>query len=329
MRNFPTLAGKICTVLALLILSALSICAQPGPTGPGTGNLRLREAMDTDHDGKADLAVFRPSDHIWYIAKSAGGVTVQNWGSPNEDFPTPGDYDGDGKGDISVWRDTTGTWFTINSSDGTVSVVNWGTTGDEPVARDYDGDGKTDYAVVRRTNGNMIWYVVKSAGGIDAVQWGSSTDFTAPGDYDGDGKFDYTIQRPGSTATSQATFWVLNSSGGVTMFDWGVSSDLAVPGDYDGDGKTDFAVVREEPASNNQLAWYIFNSGSNTGVRVGWGAIGDDLNVQNDYDGDGKTDIGVWRNSDGNFYIVGSSAGVMVTHWGTANDFPIAAYDTH
>jgi hypothetical protein len=319
MRNFSTLACKVCTFVTLVAIFAGSAFSQ----------LKLRTALDTDGDGKADLSIFRPSDHNWYVLKSNGGVVVQNWGSPNEDFPTPGDYDHDGKGDISVWRDTTGFWYTINSSDSTVSAVQWGTSGDEPVARDYDGDGITDFAVVRRTNGNMIWYVLKSTGGVDATQWGISTDFTAPGDYDGDGKFDYTVQRPGATATSQATFWVLKSSGGFIQFDWGISSDLAVPGDYDGDGTTDFAVVREEPANNNNLVWYIFRSQSSTGVGIPFGAIGDDLTVQNDYDGDGKTDIAVWRNSDGNFYIINSSGGFTVTHWGTANDFPVAGYDTH
>jgi spore coat protein A, manganese oxidase len=170
---------------------------------------------------------------------------------------------------------------------------------------------------------------LKSGGGADAVQWGLSTDFSAPGDYDGDGKFDYCVQRPGATPTSQATFFALKSGGGVTVFDWGLSNDLAVPGDYDGDGKTDFAVVREGATPDTPLIWFIFQSQTSTGRAVSWGATGSDLTVQNDYDGDGMTDIAVWRDSTGTFFIIRSSGGVGVFNWGTSNDFPVAGYDTH
>src|ERR1700751_4805698 len=101
MKIFSTLASRICGFLTLIALLTVSSFSQ----------ISLRNAVDTDGDHKADFTVFRPSDHNWWTLKSAGGFTVQNWGSPNDDFPTPGDYDGDGKGDISVWRDTTGQWF--------------------------------------------------------------------------------------------------------------------------------------------------------------------------------------------------------------------------
>src|SRR5260221_14073762 len=106
MRQYSALARKVLVsaIFGLLV------------TATSFGQLGLRKAMDSDGDGKADYSIFRPSDQNWYIFKSGGGVTVQNWGIPNEDFPTPGDYDGDGKSDISVYRDTTGTWYRLTSS---------------------------------------------------------------------------------------------------------------------------------------------------------------------------------------------------------------------
>jgi hypothetical protein len=300
--------------------------------GPGTGNLRLREAVDYDGDLKADFSVFRPSDNVWYLNQSTQGFKAANFGLASQDYTTPGDFDGDGKGDIAVWRDSDGSWYRLNSSNGTFTAIHFGTTGDEPVGRDYDGDGKTDLAVVRRSNGQMTWYVLRSSdGGFSATSWGLSTDFTAPGDYDGDGKFDFCVQRPGATSTSQANFYTLFSNGTFTGTAWGISTDLVVPGDYDGDGKTDYAVVREGATPTTSLSWYILRSSNGGFDAYTWGLTGSDLPVQNDYDGDGKTDLAVWRDTDGNFYYLKSdnSGNFVASHWGQSNDYPVASYDTH
>ena len=109
-----------------------------------------------------------------------------------------------------------------------------------------------------------------------------------------------------------------------------MSNDLVVPGDYDGDGKTDPAVVREGATPTSNLVWYYLKSTDGTLGAVSFGITGSDLTAQNDYDGDGKCDVAVWRDSDGSFYILRSSNNTLsVVQWGTANDFPVAAYDTH
>lgn len=320
MRSFLAAFGKSAFLAALASVFAVSAFAQ----------ISLRKAIDSDADGKADYSIFRPSNNQWYILTSSGGIRVQEFGVANTDFMTPGDFDGDGIGDIAVWRETNGNWYRLNSATTTFTISTWGQPGDEPIARDYDGDGKTDMAVVRRSNGVMTWYLFYSSNnGFEARQFGVSTDFTAPGDYNGDGKFDLAVQRPGAAPTAAGTFYI-QTAVSFDTYTFGLSNDLVVPGDWDGDGRTDIAVVREGATTTSNLTWFVRRSSDGQLIQFTWGVTGTDLNVQNDYSGDGKTDFAIWRNTDGKFYIYNPVNGnISVVSWGAPNDLPVASYDTH
>jgi hypothetical protein len=326
LKGVLTMSRKFSVSLFLMLVFVFSVFSASAQVG-------LRRAMDQDSDGKADFWVFRPSNSVWYVNKSAGGINFQTFGTASTDYMAPGDYDGDGKGDIAIFRDTDGTWYFLRSSNGTIGGMAWGLTGDEPVARDYDGDGKTDFAIARRTGGNMVWYIFNSATqSFRAEGWGLATDYVAPGDYDGDGKYDLAIQRGGATTTSLAYFYINKSSGGYDIVGWGFTNDLVVPGDYDGDGKTDIAVVREGATPTSPLNWYIRKSSDGNLLGVTFGVTNTDLNVQNDYDGDGKCDPAVWRDSNGTFYIALSTtnySSLNASQWGSSGDYPVGSYDTH
>ncbi len=292
----------------------------------------LRIAIDYDHDGKADYVVFNPATNNWQIVKSSGGTIVTPFGFRSTDYFTPGDFDGDGIADLAVFRDTEHKWYRMLSSTGLTVVDDFGATGDEPVARDYDGDGKTDLAVVHTASGVKTWTIKSSiTGTTTSTAWGVTTDASAPGDYDGDGKFDIAVKRAGATATSVATFIIKRASDGVQVnIDWGLGTDLVVPGDYDGDGKTDVAVLREGKLQTDPLTWLIKRSSDGAAVIVNFGTTGTDYNAQNDYDGDGRTDITVWNNTTATFFVMGSVSGTTTSvALGAPNDYPVASYDTH
>jgi uncharacterized repeat protein (TIGR03803 family) len=271
--------------------------------------------------GKDAFAVWRPSNGTWYVLANNGGQnTTEVFGLP-DDVPVPADYDGDGKTDIALWRPSNGTFYVILSSTGQTVTKQWGLPGDIPVIGDYDGDDKADYAIFRPSNGT--WYIsYSSTGQTVTTAFGLPGDIPVEGDYENDGKTDLAIWR-----ASTATFYVLQGSTGKTVSQqWGAPGDIPVVGDYNGDGINDYAVFR--PSNGT---WYIDYSGGG-GATTQWGLTGDvpashlasifrrDKHIAN-YDGDRKTDIGIWRPSNGTYYVIDSSTGKSVTtQWGENGD---------
>jgi len=296
--------------------------------------------MDFDGDGKTDLAVNRSENGkiIWYMLNGTDGFFAQQWGqniSGTIDLQVPEDYDGDHKWDIAICRVNFPLqgqmYFYIYYSDSnTYEAIPWGLGQDSLIPQDYDGDGKADIAVTRGDASGLTWYIRQSRDGLRIERFGLSGDSPLRGDYDGDGKADLALyRRDVQTFCGDYTFYIERSTDGTWIAEqFGYAqADVAAPGDYDGDGKTDIAVWRGRTEFGNGV-WYWHRSSDGIYAQIKWGTeVPPDYNVQGDYDGDGKTDVAIWRRGAGSgdqsyYYINKSSGGILSIPWGLGQDGP-------
>ncbi|HKP68356.1 MAG TPA: FG-GAP-like repeat-containing protein [Pyrinomonadaceae bacterium] len=328
-----------------------------------SGLARFKNATDTfadvDGDGMTDFSVLvRPGpvgEWTWWMTNSSNGSTsVVNFGLSPEDIPQPGDFDGDGKDDIAVWRNApsgqASSYYIMQSSTGTVRVIPFGQSGDVAVTEDYDGDGKDDLSVWRApafgSTGQATWFYLGSLNNpnnnVTFVPFGmrygtvqeDQVDEPYPGDFDGDGKADFRVQRRVDTSakslSTPSVFYTLTATGNFSYDYWGWAGDRLLPGDYDGDGRTDLAVARGHDVSPGGITWWIRYSSGRPDAAINWGLGVDDVFAQGDYDGDGITDLAVYRRAgEYKFYVRRSTdGGMMVYHLGNSDDsIPLANYN--
>ncbi|MBE0598416.1 MAG: thrombospondin type 3 repeat-containing protein [Desulfuromonadales bacterium] len=148
-------------------------------------------------------------------------------------------------------------------------------------------------------DGNGVW------GGLDffLTGFGISTDKVAAGDWNGDGLLDPGVFRN----VNGLGWWYFDSNGsgawesGIDQaLQFGLGTDIPVVGDWNGDGKSDFGVFR----NISGLGWWYFDSNGNRSWDPGVDqalqfGLGSDIPVVGDWNGDGMSDFGVFRNING------------------------------
>ncbi len=317
---------------SISLLMVILLCS---PLAWATG----AEDDDFDNDSQDDYAVFRPSEGNWYINSSSREETlVYQLGLPG-DIPVHGNYDNSSRVALAVYRPSNGFWFyhdiRSNLDLGSLDSQQWGGfPQDIPVPCDFSGDGRMDLTIYRDGN----WFVRESPryedNDVQTYAWGAPGDIPIPFDVDDDRACDLVTFRDGN--------WFIRLSsrnfleGGVISH--GQAGDIPFPGKYDDDNVTDFAVFRRAiPPVLGSLgevlvpgvpAQFIIRESKTQGlttISFPWGEFGD-VPMQKDIDDDGRTDIVVWRPSDGTWYTLLSSTDystVEVEQFGLIGDIPL------
>lgn len=219
---------------------------------------------------------------------------------------------GAGAHDDLIYRTQAGWNFDIGNQSVISQTLDAVFTGGACVG-DYDGDGRVDICEVE-TTGEMIKWVWKINNGkkdwITSTPVGfgiSATDKYVTGDFNGDGKTDIAVMRSG--AGGLAT-WYIDFSPCEGNIDargqFGLPGDIPLSGDFNGDGIDDLAVYRPSTST-----WYVAFS-SLTGypefdmpLAINGVVFGtaEDVPFTGDFNGDGYTDMALYRASTGQILI--------------------------
>jgi RHS repeat-associated protein len=292
-------------------------------------------------------------------ASTPGVAEYGNWGSDSSASRIyNGDVNGDGKVDTILGPDSSGCWYVLTSTGATLTnrgawicgaYANWQGGGPRIHAIDVNGDGMSDIEIGPDSSGN--WYVMLSTGTsfVDKGAWvtgaygqfGDNSDAgrIRPMDVNGDGKMDIVIgpDSPGnwyvllSTGTS-----FLNEGAWVTAYgNWDGSADRTYTVDVNGDGRSD--IILGPDASG---CWYVLTSTGTSFTNNGAWICGAYSQFQSgparirtiDVNGDGKTDVSIGPDANGDWAVLLSAGNSFVNagywavgaygNWGSDSDSP-------
>jgi hypothetical protein len=279
-------------------------------------------AGDFNQDNKADIAVRNlgagcpdpicQAGFKLFIGDGAGNFTLFN-GIPYffTEFVT-GDANHDGKPDmIGVTNDSIRTLLSTGAGDfvsGQSIVITSGLT--NATLADFNNDGNLDVALLK---GAVYIVYGNGSGGFSnfiTVPVGQTPYDFAVADFNGNGRPDLAVTNNNSSILS-------------VILDPGITPQTGTRFDFDGDFKADIAVYREGNTPQAPSYWHILRSSDGGYQGLQLGANGDKP-VPADYNGDGKTEVAVWRPSTGTWYTSPDAAiNYGAFQWGQQGDIPL------
>ncbi len=298
--------------------------------GNGTGNFTTETfiaaergspaiaSADFNGDGNLDVTICNNNNELRVLngngAGGFGAAAVFATSNVCQDM-LAADFNVDGKPDIAVSDRINGRVqiFLNNGASFNAPVNNAVNGAYQMVTADFNRDCIPDLAVTQFSGSGVVFILLgNGAGGFTStsVTVTNSPAFMTVGDFNRDKKVDLAVRR--NTLTAGANNLTILPGNGLGGFGAAFEQSIAVPTtstemrlatiDANLDGRADIIIGR-----NGGFLLYHGNSALFT-------------RTENDYDGDLRTDLSIFRPSTADWWIQRSTQGTFVMHWGNSTD---------
>lgn len=208
--------------------------------------LRGQEAGSPPGEGPDTIALYRPSNNIYYLSDinpdapsfadktptaPAPNFTEVPWGIAG-DVPVVGNWDGLNEIDkVGIWRPSEQNFYQAASNQpgaALLGIITFGDMTDTPLSGQFDGSAGDEVGVARVENNVLQFYLRQNDGFIVNLALGDANDQPLIGDWDGDGQDNIGIFR-----SSNQTFYLSNQTApglaGVDIqFTAGAATDVGI-----------------------------------------------------------------------------------------------------
>ncbi|GIF45464.1 hypothetical protein DFJ67_0903 [Asanoa ferruginea] len=168
------------------------------------------------------------------------------------------------------------------------------------------------------TGAGLVAFASPAHAGVIEIAFGNGGDVPLSGDFFGDERDELVLYRP-----STATFYIRQWNGTVNAVPFGNAGDLPVIGDWDGNGIDNVGVYRPsngrfylERGDGNANDLPFGNGSGDLPVAGKWWNLGSMINY--------RDMPGVFRKSEGTFYLLNSNGSVAVEYPYASTDVPLA-----
>jgi hypothetical protein len=248
----------------------------------------------------------------------------------------------DGVDDLVIYRPSSGQWFSgWTQAGGQLSFANgsslqFGTPDYDPLLGNVSGNPLDDILIRNRTTGRWLSGITAASGaltGNGSEVYGPllAGDIPRTGDLNGDGRSDIVTYRADN---GQWISGITDAAGNLTnsgmMIGFGTPDYTPLVGDVNGDGRDDIVIYNR--TTGRWLSGITAPDGSLTssGSDLYGPYLAGDIPLTGDLNGDGRTDMVLYRPSDGLWYSglttpagALSWAGAMTLQFGSADFLPL------